>query len=252
MSIEHNKALICRLFEDSTKGKRDGMDQRLATTPVMLFRQGKERIAWAILAFQHAGRRMKLSGVSRATMSAALPVPAPGEALRENRVPAAAVGTASTHRRRAFILSVVQPGLAGLMDGSISSLAPLFAAAFATRNSHTALLVGLATAIGAGISMAFSEGLSDDGTLSGRGSPWLRGAVCGLMTFVGAVGHTLPFLIPVFVTAALIVGGVVIAELLLIAWIRHRYMDTPLLAATFQVVVGGVIVFGAGMLIGSS
>ena len=100
--------------------------------------------------------------------------------------------------------------------------------------------------------MAFSEGLSDDGTVSGRGSPWLRGSVCGLMTFVGAVGHTLPCLIPVFVTAALIVGGVVIAELLLIAWIRHRYMDTPLLRATFQVVVGGVIVFGAGMLIGSS
>jgi erythrin-vacuolar iron transport family protein len=185
-------------------------------------------------------------------MSAARPVPASSEVGSENPVPAAALGTAATHRRRAFILNVVQPSLAGLMDGSISSLAPLFAAAFATRNSHTALLVGLATAIGAGISMAFSEGLSDDGTLSGRGSPWLRGAVCGLMTFVGAVGHTLPFLIPAFVTAALIVGGVVIAELLLIAWIRHRYMDTPLVAATFQVVVGGVIVFGAGMLIGSS
>jgi erythrin-vacuolar iron transport family protein len=179
-------------------------------------------------------------------------VPAPGEALSKSRVPAGSVGTAATPQRRAFILSVVQPGLAGLMDGSISSLAPLFAAAFATRNSHTAFLVGLATAIGAGISMAFSEGLSDDGTLSGRGSPWLRGTVCGLMTFVGAVGHTLPFLIPAFVTAALIVGGVVIGELLLIAWIRHRYMDTPLLSATFQVVVGGVIVFGAGILIGSS
>ncbi len=158
----------------------------------------------------------------------------------------------TTDEQRTFVLSVVQPGLAGLMDGSISSLAPLFAAAFATRDSHTAFLVGLATAIGAGISMAFSEGMSDDGKLSGRGSPWVRGAVCGLMTFLGALGHTLPFLIPAFLTAALLAAAIVIAELLLIAWIRNRYMDTPLLAATFQVVVGGVIVFLAGILIGIS
>jgi len=162
------------------------------------------------------------------------------------------VGTSSAEQHRAFVLSVIQPGLAGLMDGSISSLAPLFAAAFATRDSHTAFLVGLATAIGAGISMAFSEGLSDDGKLSGRGSPWVRGMVCGLMTFLGALGHTLPFLIPAFLTASLFAGGVVIAELLLIALIRNRYMDTPLPAATFQVVVGGVIVFLAGILIGNS
>jgi erythrin-vacuolar iron transport family protein len=162
------------------------------------------------------------------------------------------VHTAPNEQQRAFILSIVQPGLAGLMDGSISSLAPLFAAAFATRDSHTAFLVGLATAIGAGISMAFSEGLSDDGKLSGRGSPWVRGAACGLMTFFGALGHTLPFLIPVFLTASMIAAGVVVIELLLIAWIRNRYMDTPLLAATFQVVIGGVIVFVAGILIGSS
>jgi VIT1/CCC1 family predicted Fe2+/Mn2+ transporter len=162
------------------------------------------------------------------------------------------VGTTSHEQQRAFILSVVQPGLAGLMDGSISSLAPLFASAFATRNSHTAFLVGLATAIGAGISMAFSEGLSDDGKLSGRGSPWLRGTVCGLMTFLGALGHTLPFLLPTFLTASLIATAVVIIELLMIAWIRNRYMDTPLPAATFQVIVGGVIVFLAGILIGNS
>ena len=168
-----------------------------------------------------------------------------------NRVSAGSAGTSSA-QQRAFILSIVQPGLAGLMDGSISSLAPLFAAAFATRDSRTAFLVGLATAIGAGISMACSEGLSDDGKLSGRGSPWLRGAVCGLMTFLGALGHTLPFLIPTFLTAALLAAGVVIAELLLIAWIRNRYMDTPLLAATFQVVVGGTIVFVAGILLGSA
>ncbi len=252
MSTQHSTTLVRPRREGRHKRNMDVLAHLLAITPVNLCRTAQALLAWTILAFQRAGRRMSASGVSRARMFAALPVPAPGEALSETRVPAAAVGTAATHRRRAFILSVVQPGLAGLMDGSISSLAPLFAAAFATRNSHTAFLVGLATAIGAGISMAFSEGLSDDGTLSGRGSPWLRGAVCGLMTFVGAVGHTLPFLIPAFVTAALIVGGVVIGELLLIAWIRHRYMDTPLVAATFQVVVGGVIVFGAGILIGSS
>ena len=158
----------------------------------------------------------------------------------------------SPDEQRKFVLSVIQPGLAGLMDGSISSLAPLFAAAFATQDSHTAFLVGSATAIGAGISMAFSEGLSDDGKLSGRGSPWVRGFVCGLMTFLGALGHTLPFLISAFLTAAVIAAGIVLIELLVIAWIRNRYMDTPLLAATFQVVVGGVIVFVAGILIGSS
>ena len=170
----------------------------------------------------------------------------------ENKVLTNSAGTSCFDEHRAFVLSIVQPGLAGLMDGSISSLAPLFAAAFATRDSRTAFLVGLATAIGAGISMGFSEGLSDDGKLSGRGSPWVRGFVCGLMTFLGALGHTLPFLMPAFLTAAMIAAIVVIAELLLIAWIRNRYMDTPLLAATFQVVVGGVIVFLAGILIGSS
>ena len=170
----------------------------------------------------------------------------------QNEVISNPVHTSTSDEQRAFVLSVVQPGLAGLMDGSISSLAPLFAAAFATRDSHTAFLVGLATAIGAGISMAFSEGLSDDGKLSGRGNPWVRGFVCGLMTFLGAVGHTLPYLIPVFLTASLIAVGVVVVELWLIAWIRNRYMDTPLPAATFQVIVGGVIVFLAGILIGNS
>src|SRR5262245_10385710 len=123
------------------------------------------------------------------------PAPDAGASLRHDGTEAR--DTSSPDPQRAFVLGVVQPGLAGLMDGSISSLAPLFAAAFATRNSWTAFLVGVATAIGAGVSMAFSEGLSDDGKLSGRGSPWVRGAVCGLMTFLGAVGHTLPFLIPV-------------------------------------------------------
>jgi VIT1/CCC1 family predicted Fe2+/Mn2+ transporter len=145
----------------------------------------------------------------------------------------------------------VQPGLAGLMDGSVSTLAPLFAAAFATNNTLATFKVGLAASVGAGISMGFAEALSDDGKLSGRGAPWLRGAICGLMTTAGGLGHTMPYLIRDFhaaTTLAIIVVGV---ELAIIAWIRKRYMDTPLLSAVFQVVVGGVLVFIAGWLIGS-
>lgn len=158
----------------------------------------------------------------------------------------------SDEERRRFILQVVQPGLAGLMDGTVSSLAPLFAAALATKDSKTAFLVGLATAVGAGISMAFSEALSDDGKLSGRGSPWLRGIVEGFMTFLGAIGHALPFLIHKFETALIVASFVVGAELIAIAYIRNRYMDTPFLSATFQAIVGGLIVLGAGILIGKS
>ena len=154
--------------------------------------------------------------------------------------------------RQLFVLQVVQPGLAGLMDGSVSTLAPLFAAAFATRNSFQAFLVGMAASVGAGISMGFAEALSDDGSLTGRGRPLLRGLICGLMTFVGGVGHALPYLIPHFATATIVATAVVAAELLVIAWIRNRYMDTPFLAATLQVVVGGTLVFVAGILIGIS
>jgi erythrin-vacuolar iron transport family protein len=132
---------------------------------------------------------------------------------------------------RTVVLQIVQPGLAGLMDGSVSSLAPIFAAAFATRSTHTALLVGMATSVGAGISMAFAEALSDDGRISGRGSPWLRDAVTGVMTFMGGVSHTLPFLIPHFWVASAVAMAVVGVELILIAWIRHRYMEAPLLQA---------------------
>lgn len=160
--------------------------------------------------------------------------------------------TESPSERREFILSIVQPGLAGLMDGSVSSLAPLFATAFATRNCRTAFIVGLATAVGAGISMYFSEALSDDGKISGRGSPFIRGMACGVMTFVGALGHTLPFLIPHFMAASIFACVVVLVELLAIAWIRHRYMDTPLLGATYQVIFGGMVVFLSGVLIGSA
>jgi len=154
--------------------------------------------------------------------------------------------------QRAFMLQSVQPGLAGLMDGSVSTLAPLFAAAFATQNTWQTFLVGIAASVGAGISMAFAEGLSDDGSLTGRGSPWIRGPVCGVMTAVGGLGHTLPYLIPHFVTATVLAVIVVTIELAVISWIRMRYMDTPFLRAAFQVVVGGALVFIAGILIGSS
>jgi erythrin-vacuolar iron transport family protein len=153
-------------------------------------------------------------------------------------------------RRRLFVMQVVQPALAGLMDGSVSTLAPLFAAAFATGLSRDALVVGLAASLGAGISMGFAEGLSDDGSMTGRGHPMLRGIVCGLMTTLGGIGHTLPFLIPNFHVATAVAVGVVAIELGAISWIRHKYMDTRFLAAAFQVVIGGVLVFLVGILIG--
>src|ERR1700756_226307 len=155
-------------------------------------------------------------------------------------------------QRRLFVLQIVQPGLAGLMDGSVSTLAPVFAAAFATKNSHEAFLVGVAAFAGAGISMGFAEALSDDGSLTGRGHPWVRGVVCGAMTALGGIGHTLPFLLRDFRLALWAAGGVVLAELATITWIRHRYMDSPWIAAALQVGLGGVLVFITGVLIGSS
>lgn len=154
--------------------------------------------------------------------------------------------------RRLFVLQVIQPGLAGLMDGSVSTLAPLFAAAFATHNTWETFLVGLAASIGAGISMGFAEALSDDGSMTGRGRPWVRGLICGMMTAIGGLGHTFPYLIPNFEIATALAVLVVVVELAAISWIRARYMDTPLLAAAFQVVVGGVLVFLTGILIGSA
>jgi rubrerythrin len=154
--------------------------------------------------------------------------------------------------RRLFVLQFIQPGLAGLMDGSVSTLAPLFAAAFATSNTVETFKVGLAASVGAGISMGFAEALSDDGKLSGRGTPWLRGSVCGLMTGLGGLGHTLPYLIPNFRLATTIAMIVVAIELSIISFIRWRFMDTAFLAAAFQVVVGGLLVFLAGWFIGAS
>jgi rubrerythrin len=156
---------------------------------------------------------------------------------------------AEAHRR--FVLTWVQPGLAGLMDGSVSTLAPIFATAFATQDTWTTFLVGLAASVGAGISMGFTEAASDDGQISGRGSPFKRGLASGVMTTVGGLGHALPYLIPDFWTATITAIIVVFVELWAIVWIQNRFMETPFLRATFQVVLGGALVFAAGALIGS-
>jgi rubrerythrin len=154
--------------------------------------------------------------------------------------------------RRQFILTYVQPGLAGLMDGSVSTLAPIFAAAFATQDTWQTFLVGLSASVGAGISMGFTEAAHDDGVLSGRGSPVKRGLASGIMTAIGGLGHALPYLIPHFWTATSVAAAVVFVELWAIAWIQNRYMDTPFLRAAFQVVLGGSLVFAAGVLIGNA
>jgi rubrerythrin len=174
------------------------------------------------------------------------------ESLEKEHLPAAVRQTEDDAQRRLFVLQTVQPGLAGLMDGSVSTLAPLFAAAFATHSTHDAFLVGLAASVGAGISMGFAEALSDDGSLTGRGNPWLRGLVCGIMTTAGGLGHTLPFLITQFSAAMSVATVVVVAELAAISYIRHRYMDTPFASASIQVALGGALVFLAGLLIGSA
>jgi rubrerythrin len=172
------------------------------------------------------------------------------ETLEAERLRPDVKGREDEARRRLFVLQVVQPGLAGLMDGSVSTLAPVFAAAFATQRSRDAFVVGLAASLGAGISMGFAEALSDDGSLTGRGHPWARGVICGLMTALGGIGHTLPFLIADFQMAMIAAVAVVIVELATITWIRHRYMDTPTLSAAIQVGVGGALVFATGVLLG--
>lgn len=160
-------------------------------------------------------------------------------------------------QHRLFVLQYVQPGLTGLIDGSVSTLAPLFAAAFATHSNKDTFLVGLAASLGAGISMGISEAMADDGIISGRGSPWLRGVVCGLMTTVGGLGHTIPYLVPdawpnAFWVATFLAGLVVAVELVVIAWVRTRYMETPFFRSVMQVIVGGALVLAAGAIIGSS
>ena len=172
--------------------------------------------------------------------------------LQQEHLPPAARQAETAEARRQFVLTWVQPGLAGLMDGSVSTLAPIFAAAFATGDTWKTFLVGLAASVGAGISMGFTEAASDDGTISGRGSPVKRGLASGVMTTVGGLGHALPYLIPHFKTATIVAMVVVFIELWAIAWVQNRYMETPFLRAALQVVVGGALVFAAGILIGSA
>ena len=172
------------------------------------------------------------------------------EALVDQHLGPSARQSEDQNAKRQFILTWVQPGLAGLMDGSVSTLAPIFATAFATHDTHTTLLVGLAASVGAGISMGFTEAAHDDGVLSGRGSPLKRGLASGIMTTIGGLGHALPYLIPDFWTATTIAMVVVFVELWAIAWIQNRFMETPFLRAALQVVVGGALVFAAGVLIG--
>ena len=179
------------------------------------------------------------------------------ESLEEEHLGGDAKAGEDATRRKQFVLQYVQPGLAGLMDGSVSTLAPLFAAAFATHSNSQTFLVGLAASLGAGISMGFAEALSDDGSISGRGSPVLRGIICGAMTAAGGLGHSLPYLVPnswpnAFWTATALAGVVVFVELWVIAWVRAHYMDTPFLKAIFQIVLGGAIVLATGILIGAS
>ncbi|CUW47207.1 rubrerythrin [Novacetimonas hansenii] len=173
-------------------------------------------------------------------------------AIELDRLPASKREDEDEDARRRFVLQIIQPGLVGLMDGSVSTLAPVFAAAFATHLPWNAFLVGMAASVGAGISMGFAEALSDDGKLSGRGAPLLRGLICGLMTTAGGIGHTLPFLIDNFTTALMAAIAVVVVELFVISWIRWRYQDTPFGSAIVQIVIGGALVFAAGVLIGST
>ncbi|WP_300032783.1 iron exporter MbfA [uncultured Roseobacter sp.] len=173
------------------------------------------------------------------------------EALEQKHLSGDARDREEDAAKRQFILTWIQPGLAGLMDGSVSTLAPIFATAFATQDTWTTFLVGLAASVGAGISMGFTEAASDDGQLSGRGSPVKRGVASGVMTTVGGLGHALPYLITDFWTATVIAIIVVFIELWAIAWIQNRFMQTPFFRAAFQVVVGGALVFAAGVLIGS-
>lgn len=172
--------------------------------------------------------------------------------VEQRNLPASAKEAEDVVARRLFLLQIVQPGLAGLIDGSISTMAPIFAAAFATHQTQDALLVGLAASIGSGISMGLTEAMSDDGQLTGRGQPWVRGTACGLMTTAGGLGHTLPYLIADFWTATSIAAALVVCELFAICWIRWRYMDTPFHSALVQVVLGGALVLLTGILIGSA
>lgn len=224
---------------------------------------GPEAVRRAIAAMESETRHFYLTAADKVSepstrkllhelAEAELKHTAAADEIKRQSVTPAVRDQESEAYRRSIILQYVQPGLAGLMDGSVSTLAPLFAAAFATHASWDAFRVGLAASVGAGISMGFAEALSDDGSLSGRGRPLIRGSICGVMTTAGGIGHTLPYMIPDFKVATAVAVLVVAVELGVISFVRHRFMDSPIVRATLQVVLGGVLVFIAGLLIGIS
>ncbi|MGB0497296.1 MAG: VIT1/CCC1 transporter family protein, partial [Rubricella sp.] len=243
--------------------RREHVAGYYARTPIWLTESlGLDRIRGEAAAMEDAARRFYEQAASRTTDAGTrdlLGTLAAAEAghqekaghLESEHLTESARSGEDERAHRQFVLTWVQPGLAGLMDGSVSTLAPIFATAFATGDTWTTFLVGLAASVGAGISMGFTEAASDDGQISGRGSPTKRGFASGIMTTVGGLGHALPYLIPDFWTATTIAFIVVFVELWAIVWIQKRYMQTPILRATLQTVVGGALVLGAGMLIGS-
>ncbi|PIE12017.1 MAG: rubrerythrin family protein [Rhodobacterales bacterium] len=220
--------------------------ERMREEAAQMEREAHAFYTRAAQATSDAGTRKLLGDLAAAEAGHEVSAEALGEGMS-----AEAVEHEDAKAHRQFVLTWVQPGLAGLMDGSVSTLAPIFATAFATQDTWTTFLVGLAASVGAGISMGFTEAASDDGSISGRGSPIKRGIASGVMTAVGGLGHALPYLIPDFWTATIIAFFVVFAELWAIAWIQNKWMETPFLRAAFQVVLGGALVFAAGVLIGS-
>lgn len=243
--------------------RREHVSGFYARRPVWLIENlGLERIRSEAAAMERDAERFYLAAAAKTTdaqtrkLLGDLAAAEAGHAHKAQDLTASLTGsdaaedeTAAAHRQ--FILTWVQPGLAGLMDGSVSTLAPIFATAFATQDTWTTFLVGLAASVGAGISMGFTEAASDDGQISGRGSPYKRGLAAGVMTTIGGLGHALPYLITDFWTATVVALIVVFVELWAIAWIQNRYMETPFVKAVFQVVLGGALVFAAGALIGS-
>ncbi|NIJ06695.1 rubrerythrin [Sphingomonas vulcanisoli] len=232
-------------------------------SPKQVIRRGVDAIRAAASTMEHNASRFYRQAAARTTDPAVRKLLgdlaavemehiATANEVEGKRLPPGKRAAEDDHAQRRFVLQIVQPGLVGLMDGSVSTLAPVFAAAFATHQPFNAFLVGMAASIGAGISMGFAEALADDGKLSGRGAPLLRGIVCGAMTTAGGIGHTLPFLIPNFQLALIVAGIVVAIELGAIAWIQYRYMDTPPIAAAAKVMLGGMLVLAAGILIGGA
>ncbi|WP_417525074.1 iron exporter MbfA [Marinovum sp.] len=264
---EHRQQLIdahrARFGEVIPLIRREHVAGFYARRPVWLVENlGLERIREEAAAMEQEAERFYSAAAQRASDAATrkllgdLAAAEAGhqhsaERLEQEHLDSASAESEDATARRRFVLTWVQPGLAGLMDGSVSTLAPIFATAFATQDTWTTFLVGLAASVGAGISMGFTEAASDDGQLSGRGSPVKRGIASGVMTTLGGLGHALPYLIPDFWTATSVAILVVFVELWAIAWIQNRFMDTPMLRATFQVVLGGALVFAAGVLIGS-